>query len=132
MSAIAASSPSENSSWAVAYLVLVAGVAQIALGAGQSHLAATRPSPRILIAEFVAWNLGNAAVVAGQLLGIPPIIDAGGVLLAVGLALFFRSVRGAVPAEHSTMWMLYVYRVILLIVLVSIPVGLVLGHVKAA
>ncbi|MEO9255260.1 MAG: hypothetical protein ABI305_06965 [Tepidiformaceae bacterium] len=132
VSAIAASSPSENSSWAVAYLVLVAGVAQIALGVGQSRLASTPPSRQVLLAEFLTWNLGNAAVIAGQLLGFQAAVDAGGVLLVISLALLFRGVRGALPAVRGSIWTLYVYRAVLLIILVSIPIGLVIGHVKAS
>ena len=132
VSAIAASSPSENSSWAVAYLVLIGGVAQIALGVGQSRLATTAPSGRLLLSEFVAWNLGNAAVIAGQLLGYQFVVDAGGLLLVVALALLFRGVGGARPGSRDSRWMLYAYRAILLIVLVSIPIGLIIGHVKAS
>jgi hypothetical protein len=132
VSAIAASSPSENSSWAVAYLVLVAGVAQVALGIGQSRLATTPPSTKVLLAEFTAWNAGNAGVIAGQLLGFEWLLDSGGILLVIGLALLFRGVRGAVPGAGAPVWMLYVYRLVLLIILVSIPIGLVLGHFKAS
>jgi hypothetical protein len=132
ISAIAASSPSENSSWAVAYLVLIGGVAQIALGVGQSRLATTPPSRQLLLAEFLAWSVGNAAVIAGQLLGLPLIVDAGGLLLVVALALLFGGVRGARPGARDTRWTLYAYRLILLIVLVSIPIGLIISHVKAS
>jgi hypothetical protein len=132
ISAAVASSPSENSSWAVAYLVLIGGVAQVALGVGQSRLAGTAPSRRILTAEFVCWNAGNAAVITGQLLGYPWVIDAGGAMLVAALALLFRGVRGSTAGTSAETWLLYAYRVILLIVLISIPIGLVLGHIKAA
>ena len=33
------------------------------------------------------WNLGNAAVLVGTLLGATPLVDAGGLALVVGLAL---------------------------------------------
>ncbi len=132
VSAIAASAPSENSSWAVAYLVLVAGVAQVALGIGQSRMAPLPPGARVLIAEFIAWNIGNAAVIAGQLMGFELLIDAGGVLLLLGLALLFRGVRNAVPGKGFPVWMLYAYRSVLLIILISIPIGLFMGHIKAS
>ena len=132
ISAIAASSPSENSSWAVAYLVLVGGVAQLVLGLGQSRLAARRVSPAMLIAEFVTWNVGNAAVITGQLLGLAFVLDAGGVLLAIALILLLAGVRGAAPRIAWERWSLLAYRAILLIVLVSIPIGLVIGHVKGS
>ena len=132
ISAIAASSPSENSSWAVAYLVLVGGVAQLAVGFGQSRLATQRISSALLAAEFAAWNLGNAAVIAGQLLGYSLVLDAGGVLLAAALVLLFLGVRGAAPRLTWERWGLLAYRMILLVVLVSIPIGLIIGHVKGS
>ena len=132
ISAIAASSPSENSSWAVAYLVLVGGVAQVAVGVGQSRLAARRLSPSFLLAEFLTWNVGNTAVIVGQLLGYQFVVDAGGVVLASSLVLLLAGARGALPSAAWERRSLYAYRLILLIVLVSIPIGLVVGHIKAA
>lgn len=86
----------------------------------------------MLLTEFLTWNLGNAAVIAGQLLGFQIAVDAGGVLLVVSLALLFRGVRGALPDARGSLWTLYAYRAILLIILVSIPIGLVIGHIKAS
>lgn len=37
--------------------------------------------------QLVIWNLGNAAVLVGTLLGATPLVDAGGLALVVGLAL---------------------------------------------
>ncbi|MGH2633003.1 MAG: hypothetical protein ACRDG3_06300 [Tepidiformaceae bacterium] len=132
ISAIAASSPSENSSWAVAYLVLVAGVAQVVVGVGQARLAARPVSSRMLAAEFLTWNVGNAGVIAGQLLGYQYILDVGGVVLAAALVLFFLGVRRARPRVNWERWSLYAYRAVLLVVLVSIPIGLIIGHIKAS
>lgn len=131
VSAIAASvAPSENSSWAVAYLVLVGGVAQMVIGLGQARLA---PVPRaFLAAEFVMWNGGNAAVMAGQLLGQELILDAGGAILAIALVLLIFGVRSAAPTAKLDRWGLLVYRAVMVVVLVSIPVGLVIGHFKAS
>jgi hypothetical protein len=53
-------------------------------------------------------------------------------LLVVALALLFGGVRGARPVARDTRWTLYAYRLILLIVLVSIPIGLIISHVKAS
>lgn len=132
ISAIAASSPSENSSWAVAYLVLVGGVAQVVVGVLQSRLVARPLSPAFLLAEFLTWNLGNAAVIAGQLLGYQFVLDAGGVVLGASLLLLLAGVRGVLPTTAWERRSLYAYRLVLLIVLVSIPIGLVVGHIKAA
>ena len=86
----------------------------------------------MLIAEFVTWNVGNAAVITGQLLGLAFVLDAGGVLLAIALVLLLAGVRGAAPRIAWERWSLLAYRAILLIVLVSIPIGLVIGHVKGS
>jgi hypothetical protein len=83
VAAVTARYPTESGTWAVAYLVLVAGVAQIALGAGQALLAAEMPPLRLVIAEFILWNCANTGVLAGTLLGVEPLIDAGGGLLVV-------------------------------------------------
>lgn len=98
VAAITASNPSESGAWAAAYLVLVAGVSQIALGTGQALLAAEPPPRRVVTAELILWNCANTGVLAGSLLGVEPLIDAGGGLLVVVLALFAHRVllgRGA-------------------------------------
>ena len=50
-------------------------------------LAPRPPSARLVTIQLVIWNLGNAAVLAGTLLGATPLVDAGGLALVVGLAL---------------------------------------------
>jgi hypothetical protein len=120
--AVSATAPSEHGAWAAAYLVLVCGVAQIALGAGQPLLG--HPARRLLAWEFAAWNLGNAGVLAGTLAGSTTVVDAGGVLLAAALALMAFGTR---KTSASRVWALRGYRVLTALVLVSIPVGLVLA-----
>lgn len=127
VAAITAHAPSEHATWAAAYLVLVAGVAQVALGAGQAWLA--HPTPPLLptlTSELIAWNAGSSAVLAGTVGGIVSITDAGGVLLVVALAQMLGATRGG-PAG----WPLRGYRLLVAIVLVSIPVGLILGHLSS-
>src|SRR5699024_4635774 len=53
--------------WMVAYLVLVAGVAQGVLGLGQALLPVRLPSRRWRVAEWILFNLGNVGVIAGTL-----------------------------------------------------------------
>jgi hypothetical protein len=120
--AVSATAPSEHGAWAAAYLVLVCGVAQIGLGAGQPLLA--RPARRLLAWEFATWNLGNAGVLAGTLAGSTVVVDAGGVLLAAALALMTFGTRGQ---AGSPVWALRGYRFLTAVILVSIPVGLVLA-----
>lgn len=123
VAAATAHSPSEHASWAVAYLVLVGGVAQLALALGQALFATDLPSRRAVTWEFAAWNLGNAAVLVGTLLDLLLLTDVGGALLVLTLALLVRAVRGARPS-----WPLRLYRLLVVVVLVSIPIGLVLAR----
>lgn len=118
----------EHGSWAAAYLVLVAGVTQIAFAAGQLALAPSPPSPRVVAGELLGWNLGSAAVITGTIVREPLIVDFGGVLLVVALALFILSIRGAAHPR----WALWLFRGVVVVMMVSIPIGLVLAHVRAA
>lgn len=122
--AVTAHTPSEHATWAAAYLVLVAGVAQVALGAGQARLADQQPSSVWLIGELATWNLGNALVIAGTVAGLTPLVDIGGLLLVVALALF------ASVGRRQTHRLLVLYRAVIAVVLVSIPVGLVIANVR--
>lgn len=131
VAAATAPAPSTHASWAAAYLVLVAGVAQVALGLGQAVLAPHVPSMRRVIAQAGVWNAGNAAVLAGTLTGVTPVVDAGGALLVLGLALLAGGVRGAVP-HRERRWPRYGFLVLVLLLLVSIPVGLVLARIGPA
>lgn len=117
-----------HGSWAAAYLVLVNGVAQIALGKTQAALAGS-PSRRAAASELVAWNTGSAAVIGGTLVRLPLIVDVGGLLLIIALAMMIATVRGKTAGPR---WALWTYRVVLVVVLVSIPIGLVLAHLRAA
>lgn len=118
----------EHGSWSAAFQVLVGGVLQAALGIAQHALAPRGPSARTLVAEALTWNLGCLAVIAGTLLTAPLIVDGGGLLLVVALALMIRAVgRGG----HGPAWALWTYRAVLVVTLVSIPIGLLLAHVRA-
>lgn len=131
VAAATAPSPSENGSWAAAYLVLVGGVAQVAFGICQAGLAPQRPSARVLATEFVGWNLGNAAVIAGTLIDAQSLVIIGGILLIVTLAMLVWAVRGATVASGWHTWVLWTYRVLVVVILVSVPVGLVIGQLKS-
>lgn len=123
--------PSEKGSWVAAYLVLVGGVAQIAFGVGLAAFGRLVPA-RTVGAEALCWNAGNALVVAGTLAGVPALADVGGVLLLAALVLLVPSLRtpaGSVAARAR--WLLYAYRVVVLVLLVSIPVGLALAAFRA-
>ncbi len=128
ISAASAPSPSYTASWAVAYLVLVAGVAQLVLGVAQAQLALKQPSVRVIAAEAIAFNLANAAVLIGTLIASTALVNAGAVLLIIALALFLWSVQG--PGHHNK-WVLYGFRFMIAIIAVSTPIGLVIAHLKA-
>lgn len=117
--------PSEHGSWAAAYLVLVAGVAQVGLGGGQALLAPRLPSRRLVAAEFAGWNAGNAAVLAGTLLHLTALVYVGGALLVAALALLVHGVRGAGGRRG---WPLHAFRLLVVVLLVSIPAGLLLAQ----
>ncbi|MGH3404607.1 MAG: hypothetical protein ACRDRJ_19210 [Streptosporangiaceae bacterium] len=125
VAAATAPAASELGSWAAAYLVLVAGLAQVALGAGQALLAPGGPARRAVGVELIGWNAGNAAVLAGTLLGWTWLADLGGALLVVALALVTWQLRGAV---RQPAWPVRAYRALVALILVSIPVGLVIAH----
>ncbi|MEO6997868.1 MAG: hypothetical protein ABI112_07275 [Terracoccus sp.] len=126
-----------HGSWAAAYLVLVAGVAQIALAAGQAMLALGAPHPagrRLLLVEFVGWNLGNAAVIAGTLWSATWLVNLGGALLVVALGALLVATRGGpgrVEVARGRRVALLTVRALVALLLVSIPVGLWLAHVRA-
>lgn len=118
----------EHGSWSAAYQVLVAGVAQYAFGAAQTALAPVQPSRRKVLAELAAWNIGSAAVIGGTVVRMPLIVDGGGLLLVVALALMIHTVRGK---GSGPKWALWTYRILLVVILVSIPIGLTLAHLRA-
>lgn len=116
----------EVGSWVSAYLVLVTGVGQIGLGAGQVALAAAVPTRRRTIAQLALLNAGSALVVGGTLASQPIVVTLGGLILAVGLATFLVRPRNAVgPA-----WLRWGHLGLVTLILVSVPVGLALSWVR--
>ncbi|MDN5761599.1 MAG: hypothetical protein L0H41_04710 [Microlunatus sp.] len=127
IAAAIAHAPTQPLVWLVAYLVLVVGVAQAALGIGQHRLADHRLTTTQLWTEFVLYNLGNAAVIVGTLLDLPLLVDGGGVLLVVALVGFLRGSRGR-RTDGTLRWL---YRILIVLLLISVPVGLLLAHLRA-
>ena len=64
----------EDGSWVAAYLVLVGGVAQIALGVGQQLVGAAPIRPGLSMAELVAWNTGVIATIGGTVASSPRLV----------------------------------------------------------
>ncbi|HSU70692.1 MAG TPA: hypothetical protein VLI70_04490 [Micrococcaceae bacterium] len=116
----------ELGSWLAAYLVLVCGVAQCAISQ-QRRLLCAAPAPRTQRWVLLAcWNAGNALVVAGALSSIPVVTDAGGLLLVAGLVLAAVGTRRAQRPLPAAL-----LRAFYIVLVVSIPVGLVLSHLRA-
>jgi hypothetical protein len=117
----------ERGSWLAAYLVLVGGVAQIVLGAGQAWLADRVPPDRSTRFEAWSWNAGVATVVIGTLASMPVLTSLGGLASAAALWLFLAGVRTVRPASRVVALL---YRGVAAIVLVSIPVGIALAWTR--
>lgn len=117
-------------SWCAAFLVLVVGVAQLGLGAGQASLAPSATSPRLVLAEALAWNLGSAGVIAGTLVGSPALVSAASLVFLAAIALATFAVRGRPTLGGPARIALTVYRMLLLVLLVSTPVGIALSFIR--
>ena len=132
LAAVVAPAPTEHATWAAAYLVLVWGLAQVALGVGQG-LCAGRLSMALVVAQVIGWNLGCAAVMVGTVSGVPAVADVGAVLLVVTLILSARGVTGGPTRRRLGVpsWVWWSYGLLITVLLVSIPVGLIVLRLRA-
>ena len=122
VAAAVAHRPVQQLVWMSAYLVLIVGAAQIVFGAGQAWLSDRAPSPGWVAGEWVVFNLGNAGVIAGTLVGSFGMATAGTALFALGIALFLWGTHGSVRGG----WLLG-YRTLLGLIFLSSLVGLALA-----
>ena len=122
VAAAVARRPVQHLVWMSAYLVLIVGVAQYVFGVGQARLSQRAPSRPLVWTEWVVFNLGNAGVIVGTLLGRFGVVFAGTLLFAAGIALFLVGARGS----WRSGW-LAGYRVLLGLILASSLVGLALS-----
>ncbi len=116
----------EHGSWVAAFLVLVAGVAQVGLAVGQAVLAARPATPRAVVVECVLWNAGCLTVIAGTLLSRPVAAAIGSAPLVATLAMSLRTVRD--PVSHPRLTL--AYRTLIVMLLASIPVGVALAWMR--
>lgn len=131
LAAVSAPAPSEGASWAAAYLVLVGGIAQIAFGFGQAAFNSTSPA-RAVVVQLVAWNVGNACVIAGTFAGRTAVVDVGGVLLLAALLLLVPGLRRPAAAlSRAGRGLLWAYRAVVVLLVISIPVGLILARLRS-
>ena len=87
-------------SWAAAYLVLVAGVAQYAMGAAAARWRATGSAATDWW-WFALWNLGHLGVIGGTVAGSAPVVFAGSGLLMIALVLAFVASYGALVTRQG-------------------------------
>lgn len=125
LSGALAHAASRQAMWLVAYLVLVVGVAQLALAAGQFWLASFPPSRSLLVAEWAIFNAAHALVIAGALSVRPAWVTAGTLTLVVALGLFLRGVHGGTGGR----W-LYAYRTLVVFLGASALVGVLLTFLR--
>lgn len=118
-----------SGSWVAAYLVLVCGVAQCAFGVAQREFARHPLTALVFWVELLCWNVGSAAVIAGTLIRQPIVVDIGGGLLVIALVLLMRAVTPSPTGRRALLW---IYRALIVALLVSIPIGLTLAVIRAA
>lgn len=123
-----------HGSWTAAYLVLVSGVAQWAMGQARSWRAGSPSENWWGWPQFGLWNLGNVAVIAGTFTGSPWLVGLGSVLLfgAIVVALLAEwrprgPHTGERPGSSPLPW---AYTAMLLVLAVSIPVGMTLSVLR--
>jgi len=117
----------QKTAWATAYIVLVGGVAQAVLGAALGWLS-RHASTRLSQNACALFNVGNIGVLAGQLSGLLALTFAGGALLVAALILVILAARHREDAHPALLW---TFRVLVVVLAVSIPTGLILAAVGA-
>ena len=126
VAAVAGPADLADGSWVAAYLVLVVGVAQLALGIGQAWLSAHPPVRARRTWQLALYNVGNVAVLVGNLIDATAAVLAGGALLFAALVLFLVAMRGA----RGHRLLVAGYRLIVSVLAVSIPIGLTLSVLR--
>lgn len=118
-------------SWLAAYLVLVGGVAQYAMGQARVRYGEGVRQPGRGWIQLGGWNLGGVAVIAGTFTAEPLMVDAGSALMVATLVIALRATRPAARSvgRPSFLWF-WGYRTLLLVLAVSIPVGMLLSHLR--
>lgn len=110
-------------SWLAAYLVLPGGVATSAMALARTgHVDPVRRD-RGAWPQFALWFGGHAGVVGGTLAEMPLLVGAASILLVAALVLALRASVG-IAAPVAAAW---AYRALLVLLMLSIPVGIALS-----
>jgi hypothetical protein len=118
----------EVGSWAAAYLVLVAGAAQYVMGLAVQHW--HRTGSALSWWWFALWNLGHIGVVSGTVAHSTIVVFVASGILVVALALGFLATF-RIPGAAQRM-LLIGYRILLVLLAISIPVGMVISAIRNA
>lgn len=122
----------EDGSWLAAYLVLVCGAAQYAMGRFrwfQPH--GSHSSTSSVWWQFGSWNAGNAAVILGTLaVGTLAVVAGSGLLFFALLIALRASWHSGIPPGGAGTLLVWSYRILLVILAVSIPVGILLSALR--
>jgi hypothetical protein len=127
LAAFSAHHPTEPAVWASAYLVLVAGVAQMAFGAAV-YLFANRDSRKPVISAFISYNICNIFVLMGTVYkhrssyGLLA-VEGGGLIIIFAILSLLYATRGA-----KRSWGLLAFYIIATAIAVSAPIGMILAR----
>lgn len=124
VAAVNSPAPFEHGSWLAAYLVLVGGVSQLALGAGPLILPAPRRSTRLAHAQLGLWNAGTATVAVGVFTDLGAIVLLGSAIVLVALGCFAIGGGHGWPGAHGRV---VLYRLLIGVLAISVLVGSVLA-----
>ncbi|HET8899964.1 MAG TPA: hypothetical protein VFN09_14445 [Rhodanobacteraceae bacterium] len=127
VAAAIAHAPTRPLVWMVAYLVLIGGLVQLALGLGQTLLPAQLPSPDSRLHGWVLFNAGSGGVILGRLQTAPWLVALGSAAFLAALVVYWRGMRDAPASALSR-----AYRGILLVAGLGAGIGLVLSFTHSA
>lgn len=124
VAAVNSATPFAHGSWLAAYLVLVGGVAQLALAGGPLLFPEPASSQALARAQLGLWNAGTAIVAVGVLTDANAVVTLGSVVVLAALACF---ARGAGPARGPGAGRVIAYRLVIALLAVSVVVGIALA-----
>ena len=123
IAAAVARQPAEYLVWMVAYLVLITGAAQVALGKGLAKLPDQKPAAGTVWGSWILLNIGHAGIIAGTLAGLFALVAAATVPYLIAVVWLAAAVR---PGTHKSG--LYWYRALIVVLFVSALIGATLSY----